>query len=333
MGRVTLIFECFTSVKQFAPKSKPYIMNTRILMGLLIALNLFLSGCSEDADDRNPDGMGRLTVRLTDAPFPHDKVAEANVTIFKVELRKASDDDYEGEEAESMEDDGGSPFITLMEEDIEVNLLTLVNGVTEEIADLEIPAGTYDLVRVYVRDASVVLKDGETYDLKVPSGAQTGIKVFIKPGVTVSGGLSTDLLLDFDVSKSFVARGNINRPNFNGFIFKPVIMASNTSIAGTLAGSVNELLVNDQMEEMEVGLEDAQVSVIAADTVYKSVASGPDGNYLIDGILAGSYRAVAEKDTYVSSDTVDIEIAVANRTLQNFLLQKEQSTEENTDGN
>ncbi|MDX1332874.1 MAG: DUF4382 domain-containing protein [Robiginitalea sp.] len=303
-------------------------MNTRIFMGLLIALNLFLSGCAEDADDRNPDGMGRLTVRLTDAPFPYDEVAEANVTIFKVELRRASDDDYEGEEGESMEDDGGSPFITLMEEDIAVNLLTLVNGVTEEIADLEIPAGTYDLVRVYVEDASVVLKDGETYDLKVPSGAQTGIKVFIKPGVTVSGGLSSDLLLDFDVSKSFVARGNINRPNFNGFIFKPVIMASNTSTSGSLTGSVTEL-----MEEMEVGLEGALVSVIAADTVYKSVASGPDGNYLIDGILAGSYRAVAEKDTYISSDTVDIEIAVANRTLQNFLLQKEESTEENTDGN
>ena len=297
-------------------------------MGLLIALNLFLSGCAEDADDRNPDGMGRLTVRLTDAPFPYDEVAEANVTIFKVELRRASDDDYEGEEGESMEDDGGSPFITLMEEDIAVNLLTLVNGVTEEIADLEIPAGTYDLVRVYVEDASVVLKDGETYDLKVPSGAQTGIKVFIKPGVTVSGGLSSDLLLDFDVSKSFVARGNINRPNFNGFIFKPVIMASNTSTSGSLTGSVTEL-----MEEMEVGLEGALVSVIAADTVYKSVASGPDGNYLIDGILAGSYRAVAEKDLYISSDTVAIEIDVANRTLQNFLLQKEESTEENTDGN
>ena len=67
--------------------------------------------------------------------------------------------------------------------------------------------------------------------------------------------------------------------------------------------------------------------------MYKSVASGPDGNYLIDGILAGSYRAVAEKDTYISSDTVDIEIAVANRTLQNFLLQKEEDTADTTNGN
>ncbi|MEJ2585775.1 MAG: DUF4382 domain-containing protein, partial [Robiginitalea sp.] len=79
-------------------------MNTRIFMGLLIALNLFFSGCAEDSGDRNPDGMGRLTVRLTDAPFPYDQVAEANVTIFKVELRKASDDEYDGEAEGSMED-------------------------------------------------------------------------------------------------------------------------------------------------------------------------------------------------------------------------------------
>jgi hypothetical protein len=305
-------------------------MNTRIFMGLLIALNLFFSGCAEDSDDRNPDGMGRLTVRLTDAPFPYEEVEQANVTIFKVELRKASDEDYEGDE-ESMEDDGGRPFITLMKEDMQVNLLTLINGVTEEIADLEIPAGTYDLVRIYVKDASVVLKDGETYNLKVPSGAQTGIKVFIKPGVTVAGGLSADLLLDFDVSKSFVARGNINRPGFNGFIFKPVIMASNTSTSGTLAGSAKTI-----MEEMETGLEAAQISVIAADTVYKSGASGPDGSYMIEGILAGSYKAVAEKEGYTSSDTVDIEIAAANRTLQDFLLLKEETedtTEDTTDGN
>ena len=305
-------------------------MNTRLFMGMLIALNLFFSGCAEDSDDRNPDGMGRLTVRLTDAPFPYEWVAEANVTIFKVEIRKASDEDYEGDE-ESMEEDGGRPFITLMEENVQVNLLTLINGVTEELADLEIPAGTYDLVRVYVKDASVVLKDGETYNLKVPSGAQTGIKVFVKPGITVEGGLSSDLLLDFDVSKSFVARGNIDRPDFNGFIFKPVIMASNTSIAGTLEGVVSEL-----MDEVETGVEEAQISVIAADTIYKSAASGPDGNYMIEGILAGSYKAVAEKEGYISSDTVDIEIAVANRTLQNFLLEKDPTGENNgdtTDGN
>ena len=177
----------------------------------------------------------------------------------------------------------------------------------------------------------MVLKNGETYNLKVPSGAQTGIKVFVKPGITVTGGLSSDLLLDFDVSKSFVARGNIDRPNFNGFIFKPVIMASNTSTSGSLGGTVSSL-----EEELETTVEGVQISVIAADTVYKSGLSGTDGNYLIEGILAGSYRAVAEKEGYVSSDTVDIQIDVANITLQDFFIEAESTdptTDETTDGN
>ncbi len=300
-------------------------MNKRLLMGLFFALSLFFTSCASDADDRNMDGMGRLTVRLTDAPFPYSEVAEANVTVYKVELRRASDDGSDSEE-------GGSPFITLMDMDEEkqVNLLTLTGGVTEELADLEVPAGTYDEVRVYVKGVNLVLTNEDTFDFKVPSGEQTGIKVKIEPGLTVVGGLSSDLVLDFDVSQSFVARGNIGKPDFNGFIFKPVIIASNTSIAGTLYGKVTELINGDPD-----GLEDAQVSVIAADTVYKTTPSKVDGMYSIDGILAGSYKAVAEKEGFLSSDTVDIEIVAANKTVQDFLLEAE--AEENpgdtTDGN
>lgn len=298
-------------------------MNAKIYMGVLLTLSLFFTSCAEDAIDQNPDGMGRLTVRLTDAPFPYSEVEETNVTIYKIELRKAAGED-------SGEEDGGSPFIPVMleSEEVKVNLLTLTNGVTRELADVEIPAGTYDLIRVYVKDASVLLTNGETYGLEVPSGQQTGVKVFIKPGLTVEGGLSSDLLLDFDVSKSFVARGNIKKANFNGFIFKPVILASNTSVAGTLTGTVNTML-----EEAETGLEGAQISVIAADTVYKTGQSDTDGNYLIDGILAGTYKAVAEKDAFISSDTVDIEIIAANKTTQDFLLEADETAGETTDGN
>jgi len=316
----------------FTPKSKTYLMNTRIFMGLLITLSLFFTSCAEDSDDRNLDGMGRLTVRLTDAPFPYEEVDQANVTIFKVEIRKASNEESEGE-------DEGSPFITLMQDDVRVNLLTLINGTTEELADLDIPAGTYDLVRVYVKDANVVLKNGETYDLKVPSGAQTGIKVFVKPGITVSGGLSSDLLLDFDVSKSFVARGNIDRESFNGFIFKPVIIASNTSTSGSLKGTVSTLIQDMETgEAMETGVEEVSISVIEMEgeeeVVYKIGVTDPDGSYLIEGILAGSYKAVAEKEGFVSSDTVAVQIDVANITVQDFFIEEEEeTTDDTTDGN
>ena len=132
-------------------------MNARLMMGFLLTLSLFFSGCAED---QNQDGMGRLTVRLTDAPFPYSKVAETNVTIYKIELRRAGD----GESGE-----GGSPFITVMEEseEQEINLLTLTNGVTQQLTNVEIPVGTYDLARIYVKDASVLLivKDFKGFDV------------------------------------------------------------------------------------------------------------------------------------------------------------------------
>nr|WP_298790602.1 DUF4382 domain-containing protein [uncultured Allomuricauda sp.] len=288
-------------------------MKIKFFLGLLMAFALTFINCSDDTNS-NADGTGKLTVQLTDAPFPFDMVAEANVTVFKLEARNKDSEDG------AMDDDGeGSPFITLMEEEMNVNLLELTNGVTEQVASIDVPVGTYDLLRIYVKGVNVVLTDGRTFDLKVPSGEQTGIKVFIKPGITVAGGLSADLLLDFDVSRSFVAKGNIkNIDGINGFNFKPVIKVSNLSTAGSLTGNVNTL-----EEEMQVALEGAQISVLAADTLNTSGFSDADGNYTIMGLEAGSYKVFAELEGYIKSDTVDVEIAVANKTIQDFQLVKE----------
>lgn len=305
-------------------------MKTKVFLGLLLSLVLIATSCSEGETENQ--GSGRLSVRLTDAPFPYDLVAEANVTVFRVEARRMDETDEESMEAENGmdEDEGSSPFIVLMEEEIPVNLLDLTNGNTMSLANLEVPQGTYDLVRVYVRGVNVVLVDGRTFDLKVPSGEQTGIKVFIKPGINVVGGLSSDLLLDFDVSRSFVARGNTKRVDgINGFNFKPVVKASNLSTAGTLMGQVTSL-----EEEMEIALEGAQISILAADTLNTTGFSDMDGNYAIMGLEVGTYKAFAESEGYFSSDTVDVTITAGNKTTKDFLLEKDMTEEtEETDGN
>ncbi len=281
-------------------------MKTRIIFGLLLATVLMSIGCSEDSNDGNFEETGRLTVRLTDAPFPYDMVSEANVTVFKVEARRAMEDNT----------DESSPFVVLMETEIDVNLLNLTNGTTEMLADLEIPVGAYDLVRVYVKGINVLLTDGRTFDLKVPSGEQTGIKVFIKPSLTVAGGLSSDLLLDFDVSRSFVAKGGTDKvENITGFNFKPVIKASNMSTAGTLAGNISSVL-----EDLSTPVEGTQISVFAADTLNTTAYTDVDGNYAVMGLGAGAFKVFAEKEGYLPSDTLNIEIVAANRTIQDFIL-------------
>lgn len=50
----------------------------------------------------------------------------------------------------------------------------------------------------------VYLKNGKRFDLSVPSGAQTGVNVFLSLVINVVSQVSTDLLLDFDLSRSFL---------------------------------------------------------------------------------------------------------------------------------
>lgn len=294
-------------------------MRTKIFSIVFSLAFLMFIGCSEDDNNgNNGDATGRLSIQLTDAPFPFDLVAEANVTIFKVDARLSDDDDEMDDEMD--DDESESSFVTLMEEEITVNLLDLTNGVTEELADVEVPVGTYDLVRVHVRGVNVVLTDERSFDLTVPSGEQTGIKIFIDPGLTVAGGLSSDLLLDFDVSRSFVAKGSTNSVDgITGFNFKPVIKASNLSTAGTLSG-----IVATMDGETTVPLENAQISVL--DTNEEAVTSGAtnvDGAYAIMGLEAGTYKVFSSMNGYVTSDTLEVEIVAANKTMQDFLLEAE----------
>ena len=284
-------------------------MKIKFLSPIIILALLFFSACSEDL---NTDSKtGRLTVQLTDAPFPYDLISEANVTIFKIDARYKGDS-MEEENTEEQED--GNSFIILSEEEKDVNLIELVNGITETIVDMEVPTGSYDLIRIYVKGVNVVLTDGSTFDLKVPSGEQTGIKVFIKPSLYVGGELSSDVLLDFDVSRSFIPKGNIKSiAGINGFNFKPVIKASNLTTAGTLTG-----LVSTIEGEETIGLEGATVSVFAADTLNTSTFTDESGNYTIMGLIAGSYDVMVELEDFEAQTAEEVTIVAGNKTIQDF---------------
>lgn len=290
-------------------------MKLNLFSVFLIAFSALFISCSDG--NESPSDYGKLSVQLTDAPFPHDLVAEANVTIFKVDARYKADLQLDTQTIENtdttVETIKDKPFVVLMENEVQVNLLDLTNGVTQTLVDTDVPVGTYDLIRVYVKGINIVLANGMTYDLDVPSGSQSGIKIFIKPGLTVKGGLTSDLLLDFDVSKSFVAKGS--GQDVNGFNFKPVIKASNMSTTGTLMGEITEIKEGDS-----IGVEGAQVAVIVADTVNTTTFSDSDGGYMIMGLDAVSYTVVVEKEGYIMQSADDVKINIANKTIQDFEL-------------
>lgn len=271
-------------------------MRTLISLFLFAAVIFMAASCNKDSS------TGTLIIKLSDAPFPTDQVAEANVTISKIEARKAGETE-------------GNPFIVLSEEELSFNLLDLTNGITANLVNTEVPEGSYNLFRLYIKSANIVLKDGRNFDMFVPSGSQTGIKIFVEPEIVVAGGLSAELLLDFDVSQSFVVLGNDQTPaGIKGFIFKPVIKASNTSYAGTLTGMVTDTAL--------VAIDGAQVAVYAADTLNTTTFADTTGKYTVLGLLAGSYKIVVEAEGFVSQSAEDVAIVVGNTTKKDFVLEK-----------
>jgi hypothetical protein len=268
-----------------------------------LALLFLLYACFNDSGIDPIGKEGQIVVRITDAPFPIDMVDSAIVMITKIEIRSTSSD-------------SGNPFKILSEDTISVDLIELQNGVTRILVEKDIPVGSYDLVRLYVDEAKLYTKDNPVpYEMKVPSGRQTGIKMFVKPAIEVISGVSADLLLDFDLSRSFVVKGNPNTSaGIKGFNFKPVVRAINNTSAGTISGVVTDTS-SDLLSQAEVWVE--------KDTVVSTTFTDENGFYALVGLLAGNYTVRATKADH---DTVSVDVAViaGNQTSQNFELTPKQ---------
>jgi hypothetical protein len=264
---------------------------------LLSIVILSITGCQKT----DKDTTGRLIVNITDAPFPIDMIEEASVTVTKVEVRNDAESDEH-------------PFITIFEGSKEFNLLELRNGVMEELVDVEIPAGSYNLIRIYVENAGIVVKDHESYSVKVPSGSQTGIKMFVQPSLQVQGGLTSEVILDFNLDKSFVLKGNMDSPaGIKGFNFKPVIRAINKTIAGTIAGRVTDADGSN--------LPGVTVSIMLDELM--TTQTEEDGSYALSGIPSGIYSITAEKEGFTSVIIDEIEVVAGNKTVQDFVLEEQ----------
>jgi hypothetical protein len=268
---------------------------------LAVASVVMLSGCSELFNNDQADGKSRLVIKITDDPFDISYIESATVTITKVEIRRTGDGVPDG-----------NPFMVLSDDTVTIDLIDLRNGLTETLIDMEIEDGEYDLVRLYVMEAGLKLKDIEDpYKVKVPSGEQTGIKIFISPALNVSGGLTEELLLDVDLSRSFVLRGNMDQNN--GFIFKPVIRAANMTTAGRIEGMVKDTA--------KVKVKEAKVW-ITRDTTVATAFADTMGYYAIIGVPAGTYSIFATKEGYDTVKYENISVLAGSKTVRDFILTK-----------
>jgi hypothetical protein len=149
-------------------------MKTRIISFLTLSVfSLLIVSCNKD---------GRkvpVQILLTDNPTNYDAV---NIHIKGMEVKVNNE-----------------TWIAIEAKDTTVNLLDLQNGVTELIAQDEIPEGILKEVRFILDTDNTVEVNGATYPLETPSAGASGLK--IKIDQTLNESLNT-FILDFDAALS-----------------------------------------------------------------------------------------------------------------------------------
>jgi len=206
--------------------------------------------------------------------------------------------DAPGEEVESaviwmsgvsvLGEDGGTHIIST--DTASYDLLALQHGVTAALGSADIPVGTYSQLRLIVDSAEVTLKAPVTFtsgsataSLKVPSGSTSGLKVNLG-GVSVVPG-ETVLVVDFDVSRSFVFQGPPGGPK--SAIFKPVIHATVMDVAGSISGTV-----------LPAASRAGLFAIQGLDTIATASADSLTGAYSIRFLAPGMYRVLARATGY-----------------------------------
>jgi hypothetical protein len=237
------------------------------------------AGCSTDS---TAPQIGTIVARITDAPS--DQFESVLVWVTKVELAG-----------------GASGPVTIADTAAQYDLLSLQNGVTALLASASVPTGSYEQLRLVVDSAHVWLKapltfaDGSTdASLRVPSGMQTGIKVNFGTPVQVEPG-TTDITVDFDVSRSFVFHGPAAAPE--SISFKPVIHATATELTGSIGGTVSPASSSATVW-----------AIVGTDTVATAFADAVSGAYTLRYLPAGMHdvavHAAGYQDATVAGVTV-----------------------------
>ena len=243
--------------------------------------------CAESSSTES--GTGQLNIRLTDAPFPFDEVKSVDVHVVRIDGRIADADSADAA------DESDGDWKTLVSPNMSINLLDLTGGKTANLGTVTLPEGTYRGFRMIIDtdESSITLDDNTTPEIKWPSAGKNGIKIQLDEPVVIGPG-TAELLIDFDVGRSFVVRGNdISR---NGLLFKPVIHAVTSQSTGGLSGTVRgdtdagPVLSGVTIEVLRDGttLNDLNENRVVATTVTDA-----SGNYKFAFLAPGSYEVRA----------------------------------------
>lgn len=239
-----------------------------------------LISCSEDdSSTNNGEGTANLTVRMTDAPGDYDAVL-VDVQDVEIHVETEAEGELEG-------DEDGDGWISVGDVETGVyDLLELTGGVSQLLADTEVPAGFVSQMRLVLGSENSVVIDGESKPLNTPSAQQSGLKLQINQEFIA--GENYAFLLDFDVDKSVVTTGN------GSYNLKPVIRVSAEADAGMVVGKV---IIPETIE-----IDVQSLAVLTNGSITVSAYTNDEGEFALKGVPAGTYTLTITPQSDVDLD-------------------------------
>lgn len=183
----------------------------KLSMGLfLVALMVTITTqCKKENE------TAKVTFYLTDAPAAYQAV---NIDLQSIKILSSTD--------------SSETSIELERTGI-YNLLDFSGGLDTVLASVELPIGKISQIRLILGENNSVVVGDETFDLKVPSGSESGLK--LKVNETIVAGGDYHFVMDFDASRSVKVKGN------GKYSLQPVIRMFSKSEAGVIKGSVTPI--------------------------------------------------------------------------------------------
>jgi hypothetical protein len=270
------------------------LQNLKLALGGLLVAGLAACG---GGGGGSADSSGSLRLALTDAPAcGYDAV---NVTIEKVRVHQSS--------SASNTDSGWSEVV--LNPARRVNLLSLQNGVLEELGQTPLPTGKYTQLRLVLADNtsasplanSVVLTSDKTeLALKTPSGQQSGLKTNIN--IDIAANQMADFVLDFNACKSVVVAGGSGQ-----YLLKPVVSVVPRFVSG-VAGFVDATIVASG---------NASVSLQQGGVVIRATTPDSSGKFLLQPVAPGSYTLVLTAPGRTTAVVTNVAVVAATVTSVN----------------
>jgi hypothetical protein len=256
-------------------------MNITRLFPFACAALLGLAGCSKN--DSSEAGMSKFEVRLTDAPGDY---AAVNLNVQQVQIHVSDDND-----------EAGWQSLPLIRPGM-YNIMDFTNGNSALLTSADFPAGKISQIRLVLGPGNTLtLRNGQVVPLNTPSAPQSGLK--LKIDAVLTRDVTYQLLLDFDVAKSIVARGN------GQYNLKPVIRTITTAVAGGIRGVVTPAAARPVVMAIRTSVSPNDTLSTTADVAGAFIIrSMPAGTYRVEFKTASPYRDATRASVTVTNDQI-----------------------------